>query len=342
MSPFKEERAAIADAFDACRHRLEAAGIDLDDYDTEANVADLDAIRTALGYEQWNIVGISYGARLTLAAMRSTPNAIRSVILDSVDDVTAGGLAATRASGDRAFAALAAACDDNTNCAAQHGDLSAEIDTVEQRYDAAPVHIQVDLGDRQGPQEFVITGADMMGGLFQAMYDPALLALLPSIIGDLATGDTAIVGELIRRNVAAQDETAWGMNLSVNCADHSSLDPDEDAAAISEPGRFRLLLTVPLCSEWPVEPTSNTFSDPVESDIATLVMAGRFDPITPPEGSKAVAGRLANATFALWPNRGHVVIGDPCADTVISAFLDDPSAPLDLTCVEVLSGPTFE
>jgi len=338
---FEEERAAIVDALNDCRHRLEMAGIDLDDYDTEANVADLDAIRMALGYDQWNILGISYGARLTMAAMRSTPNGIRSVILDSVDDVTTGGLAATRVSGDRAFAELAAACNESTTCATQHDDLSAEIDAVERRYNAAPVHVQIDLGDGQGPQEFVITGADMMGGLFQAMYDPVLLALLPSIIGDLSAGDTAIVGELVRRSVSARHEIAWGMNLTVNCADHASSDPDEDASAISDPGRFRLLLTVPLCSEWPVEPTSDVFNEPVESDISTLVMAGRFDPITPPSGSEAVAGRLSNATFALWPNRGHVVTGDPCADTIMSAFLENPAALLDLTCVEALTGPRF-
>lgn len=338
---FEEERAAIVDGFDACRTRLEMAGIDLDDYDTEASVADLDAIRTALGYDEWNILGISYGSRLALAAMRSTPDAIRSVVLDSVDDVTAAGLAATQASGDRAFTELAAACSENSTCAARHDDLTAEIDAVERRYDAEPVNIRVELSEGEEPQDFVITGKDMMGGLFQAMYDPALLAMLPSIIGSLAAGDTSIIGELVRRNVAFQDETAWGMNLSVNCADNATLDPDEDAATLAEPGRFRILLTVPLCSEWPVEPTSNTFDDPVESDIPTLVLAGRFDPITPPGGSEAVASRLGNATFALWPNRGHGVTGDQCADTVMSAFLDDPLANVDLACVESLSGPMF-
>ncbi len=188
----------------------------------------------------------------------------------------------------------------------------------------------------------MLTGADMIGGLFKAMYDASLLPLLPTIIGNLAAGDTSILSELVRQNVAFQDELAWGMHLAVNCADGAGLDPTAEADAIARPGRFRLLVTEPLCSEFPVEPTSDTFDEPVHSDIPALVVAGRFDPITPPGNSRAVADRLENATFALWPNRGHGVTGDPCAETIMSAFLDAPSQPVDLACVASLPGPSFQ
>lgn len=338
---FTVERAAIVDASGTCRRRLEAEGIVLDDYDTEANVRDLDAIRTAFRYDRWNILGISYGARLTLAAMRTTPGAIRSVILDSVSDVTSGGLAATRMSAERAFTELVAGCAENPACAAAHPDLSAEIDSVEQRYNASPIRVDVDLNDGAGPQTFVITGSDAMGGIFQAMYDPTLIPLLPHIIGDLADGNTTIVGELVRQNVAFNGTISWGMNLSVNCADYAGLGPDADTAAVKNPGRFRTLLTETTCDDWPVEPTSGSFNDPVGSDIPSLVVAGRFDPITPPARSEKAASRLAKSTFAMWPNRGHGVTGDPCAETVMSAFLDNPSAPVDLSCVASLPDPAF-
>jgi pimeloyl-ACP methyl ester carboxylesterase len=84
------DRYAIAESWLVCRARLEAEGIDLDDYDTAANAADLDALRSALGYEQWTILGISYGSRLALESMRSFPDGVSSVILDSVYDVDQG------------------------------------------------------------------------------------------------------------------------------------------------------------------------------------------------------------------------------------------------------------
>ena len=111
--------------------------------------------------------------------------------------------------------------------------------------------------------------------------------------------------------------------------------------AVADPGRTALLVTDLICSEWPVEPTSATFNEPVVSDIPALVLAGLYDPVTPPAGTEAVAGRLENATFGVWPNQGHGVTGEPCAISVEVAFLDDPTAPVDLSCLAKVPGPAF-
>ena len=274
--------------------------------------------------------------------MRSTPNMIRSVVLDSVYDVTDGGMAATKAAGDLAVAEVIAACDEDVVCRSTHPDLVRQIGDVALRYEAAPLQLEVDLGDGRGARTFVITGTDMMAGLFDAVNDPVLLPLIPSMIGDLAAGDTSVVELLLRRGVALQDTIAWGMHLSMNCADNAGLDPDAEARVVADPGRFELLFTEPLCSAWPVEATSSTFNEPVRSDIPTLVIAGRFDSRTSPSGSEQAARRLGSATFAVWPNRGHIVTGDPCANTLLSAFLDDPAAQLDLTCVDTIRRPDFQ
>ena len=77
------------------------------------------------------------------------------------------------------------------------------------------------------------------------------------------------------------------------------------------------------------------------STIPTLVLAGLYDPVTPPARTKAVADRLANATFGLWPNQGHGVTGEACALTVERAFLDAPTTPVDLSCLTSIPGPAF-
>ena len=340
-APFTEERAAIVDGLARCRRRLEAAGIDLGDYDTEASVRDLDQIRAALGYDQWNLLGISYGARLSLAAMRSTPEHLRSVILDSVYDVTAGGLAAQAASAERAFQRLADGCAADPACHAAHPDVANIIDAVRDRYNATPIQVDVDLERGAGSQHWVITGDDAMAGLFNALYDASLIPMLPSILDGLAAGDTAIVAELIRRGVGFATAAADGMQMSVDCADNAGLGEAADVAAIADPGRTRLIVTSALCSEWPVPATSPTFNDPVVSPVPTLVLAGTYDPITPPALTQAVAERLPHATFGLWPNRGHGVSGDPCALHVDAAFLADPTAAVDLGCLASVPGPAF-
>ena len=47
-----------------CRARLTEDGINLAGYTSAESAADLADLRAALGYDQWNLYGVSYGARL--------------------------------------------------------------------------------------------------------------------------------------------------------------------------------------------------------------------------------------------------------------------------------------
>ena len=59
-----------SDARQVCHNRLIAEGIDLSAYNSCQCGGDLDDLRRALGYDVWNLLGISYGTRLALTAMR--------------------------------------------------------------------------------------------------------------------------------------------------------------------------------------------------------------------------------------------------------------------------------
>ncbi|MCA9904902.1 MAG: alpha/beta fold hydrolase, partial [Anaerolineae bacterium] len=71
------------DATQACRDRLVADGVNLQAYNSAENAADVADLRVALGYDEWNLYGISYGTRLAQTIVRDYPQGIRSVILDS-------------------------------------------------------------------------------------------------------------------------------------------------------------------------------------------------------------------------------------------------------------------
>ena len=75
-------RALKVDALAACADELRAVA-DLDAYHTAAIAADVEDLRRALGYEELNLWGTSYGTWVALAAMRDHPEGIRSVILDA-------------------------------------------------------------------------------------------------------------------------------------------------------------------------------------------------------------------------------------------------------------------
>ena len=49
-------------------------------------------------------------------------------------------------------------------------------------------------------------------------------------------------------------------------------------------------------------------TQPVVSDIPTLVVAGEYDPITPAKWAESAASHLANSFYFLFPGGGHGVI----------------------------------
>jgi pimeloyl-ACP methyl ester carboxylesterase len=76
--------AASGAATRACRDRIVAEGWDPADYNTTENSADIADLRLALGIDEWNLYGVSYGSDLALQTLRDHPEGIRSVAVDSV------------------------------------------------------------------------------------------------------------------------------------------------------------------------------------------------------------------------------------------------------------------
>ncbi|HEY5863322.1 MAG TPA: alpha/beta fold hydrolase, partial [Casimicrobiaceae bacterium] len=67
-----------------CADQLRANGVDAAQYTTTAWIADLEAVRNALGYPRLNLWGGSYGSRAALEYLRRHPERVRSVVLDGV------------------------------------------------------------------------------------------------------------------------------------------------------------------------------------------------------------------------------------------------------------------
>jgi pimeloyl-ACP methyl ester carboxylesterase len=70
-------------AIRACYDRWTASGADLSGYNSAENVADMEALRKALGIKQWNIWFISADGLAGMTYLRLFPSSIRAAILDS-------------------------------------------------------------------------------------------------------------------------------------------------------------------------------------------------------------------------------------------------------------------
>ncbi len=106
------------------------------------------------------------------------------------------------------------------------------------------------------------------------------------------------------------------------------------------PQSVQYLFTV--CQDWTGIAPNPRENQPVTSDIPTLILAGEFDPITPPEWGRMTATHLANSYFYEFRGNGHwVTRSSRCALSITLAFLDDPAAPPDASCLGALGGLQF-
>jgi pimeloyl-ACP methyl ester carboxylesterase len=79
-----EKPAGKPDAFEQCITEMRNAGVGLEHYNTEQNARDVTAIIKTLGYNKFNLYGISYGTKLSLEVMRQDPEGLRAVVIDGV------------------------------------------------------------------------------------------------------------------------------------------------------------------------------------------------------------------------------------------------------------------
>jgi pimeloyl-ACP methyl ester carboxylesterase len=156
-----------------CQNDLLDQGINLAAYNSAANAADVGDLRIALGYEQVNLYGISYGSRLALTVMRDTPDGIRSVILDSVYPPQVDLYSQTPANAARAFKMVFADCAAEADCNRTYPDLERTFYRVIDELNANPQRVTLSHGS------VTIDGDNFMDLAFGALYRKDAIPLVP-------------------------------------------------------------------------------------------------------------------------------------------------------------------
>ena len=120
---FRTSLSLGTEAICSCHDRLVSEDINLAAYNSAESAADLNDLRLTLGYEEWNLVGISYGTRLALTAMRDYPEGIRCVILDSTYPLQVSLYAEMPANFDRALNVFFHGCTTDPACSEAYPEL---------------------------------------------------------------------------------------------------------------------------------------------------------------------------------------------------------------------------
>ncbi|HOU13803.1 MAG TPA: alpha/beta hydrolase [Anaerolineae bacterium] len=348
------------EAAQECRDRLEAEGIDLTLYNSAQSAADLDMLRRALGYESWNLLGISYGTRLALTAMRDYPAGIRSVILDSGYPPEVDAYEQEALNGVRAIETLLAGCAADAACNKAYPDLEGRFYRLLSALDENPVEFTAYDPEYEEDIDVLLDGSELVNRLFQALYDAEVIPVLPYVIdlidrGEYETAYAWLLGDETAYARPRQEEEedftdSEGLFYSVECNEEAIFN-DLDAArqaveaadsAVAEYLYVDVEAMFEICKIWGAGAASAIETQPVRSDIPTLLLAGDYDPITPPAWAESAARYLSNGYLFVFPGVGHSVVDSgECAQSLVTAFLNAPNKQPDGRCVIRMRGPDF-
>jgi pimeloyl-ACP methyl ester carboxylesterase len=307
----------------ATKECLDSLDADPRFYTTTIAMHDVHAVSQALGYEQVNLFGGSYGTRAAQVYLRLFPEQVRSVVLDGVVPQTLALGSEHALKLDQAIYRVLANCDLDPQCGELFPDSAGKLRELIQVLDEAPVELEV-IHPSTGKPINLTFNRDVLGSSLRFLtYSPESQAMLPLLIHEAAsTGNLErLASQMLIAAGGLQESIAQGMEMSVVCAeDVPFFDPQDENSdlllgnAMTRASRIQ-------CEIWPRGPMPENFHDPVSSDVPVLLLSGELDPVTPPEYAESVAQHFPNSRHLVAPGQAHIVTTRGCMGKLVTEFI---------------------
>ena len=326
-----------------CRDRL-AKTSDLRHYTTTDHIRDLDLLRSTVGVDTLNLVGISYGTRVAQQFAKRYPAHTRTVTLDSIAPNTLILGQEHARNLDAALKQQFARCVADAACKRNIGDPAAMLSTVRATLQAggiAPVRYRDPTSGEW--REEAPTFGHLAALLRFYAYRPESASMLPLVLHDASRGRyETLLSQARSLSGELGDSMALGMHLSVSCSEDPEIhvDPaDKDTILGTSIAEFLQA----QCAVWPKGARPADFRKPLSGQVPVLAISGEFDPVTPPRYGDEVVKTLPNGRHLVLPGQGHSVLATGCMPKLFAQFVEKADAKaLDATCLQRLKpSPPF-
>ena len=330
-----------------CISDARARGVDVSAYHTFENARDVKALRLALGLDDWNVWGISYGSALGQAYMQVDPEGIRAVVLDAIVPLDLQDLMRIAHWHERNLEMLFAACADQRRCGRVYDGLEARYRAAIAALTERPIGLDVTV-DERFPTGRVYLFQDIVVGLpFMLLYEESNHPAIPAIIDGL-TRAVEKRNETLFRAIAVSEMGGMGfsagMSTAVRCldgyvarqAENAEREFREHSLLARAFGSFRAIVEADLqCRNLGLAPRDPARFELVQSDLPVIIANGAWDSITPVPLAEYILPGFSNGRLAIFPHAGHGPTRSlECGGDFMNAFFDDPAAPLDQDCIE--------
>ena len=309
-------------------------------YTTTDAIADLDAVRAAIGAAQVNLVGGSYGTRVAQQYAARFPERVRSIVLDGVapNDLVVGGEFAHTF--EDAIRSQSQQCQQLAACRKRFPkNAHAQLESLVARLRDAPVAVEYRDPASGESRTGTVDEHTVTGLAFMFSYMPQTASLLPLVLDEADHGRYAplmSLSQLMGRSTSGS--MARGMQWSVICAEDADRRVEDAAASDTLLGPDVARMFFAACPGWPHASRPDGFTDPLRSDAPVLLLSGELDPVTPPRYGDRVLEHLPNGRHLVLRGQGHGTLALGCMPRLLGQFMESADAKvLDASCLDTLT-----
>jgi pimeloyl-ACP methyl ester carboxylesterase len=300
------------------------SGVDVAGYNGAESAADLRDLRRALGAQKLNLVGLSYGTHLGMAALKAGLPVHRAAFagLEGLDQTVK-----LPAHFDAFLERVSAAVRADPAAAATWPDLPGMMRRVHARLERDPAAVMVkDADGRPVAIRFGAFAVQLLAG-FLFISDPERIAGLPAFYAQMDAGDFQMVGTMLHRALQAEFARMDGMPQLMDLASGISRERLEQALAeaprslLGDAGNFPMPQVRDVAPELVL---GENFRRPLSTRVPTLLIMATMDGRTPIESQEELLPQFRRATRLTVLNGGHNIFEQSEAvQAEIVRFLED-------------------
>ena len=344
--PLERQTGLLSEAeVDACVAEL-GQKADLRFYSTYHAMNDLERVRQALGAEQIDLWGGSYGTRAAMVYQKLFPEHTHAVVLDGVAPYELTLPAFYAREGQRALDLLFARCGADPACHALLPNPKKTLDSLLTRLAAVPAEVHMAHPRTGAPIHFFVTHDFLTGTLRTLLYAAEGAAYLPFLLARAEQGDYLPLATVLLTTSENMNETMYfGFTFSVLCSEDL---PFVDRAEAERSSRDTFLGTADLdawsrvCARWPRTELPKNFARIPPSTVPTLLLSGEIDPVVPPVWGEIALKSFSRGRHLVVPATAHNTSHVGCTGRLIERFLENgTAADLDADCLASLAAPPF-
>ncbi|WP_375487013.1 alpha/beta hydrolase [uncultured Jatrophihabitans sp.] len=328
---FASARSTAAMIARSCSSKYGSA---LPQYNTVNTARDMDQIRRAVGDEQMNYLGFSYGTELGSIYAHLFPSVVRVMVLDGAvnpltSDITA--FADQLQGFESSFDQFATYCRAHSPCKSL-GDPRSAVYAIQAKAKASPIPTSAAGDSRKATLSLVTTG------VLQALYSESEWPTLGNALVQARKGDSAGLLQLAddyNQRYDGKYTNISDANTTIGCNDSKNGPTDAQIRATAKQWATRFPIfglqnasSLFTCQQW--QKTRTALPLPTaKTPIKVLVVGNLHDPATPYKGAVDLARTMGNAELLSWDGEGHTSFGQgsSCVDNYVERYLVDRTLP---------------